>query len=106
MDSQEDFVLIDLHEPEHYQKEHIPGAINIPLSELERRAPVELSKNERLVVYGENHEAEASNKAATILEALGYRKVSDFDGGLDAWKRAGFATEGNEPEIVGELPLV
>ncbi len=106
IDSGEDFILVDLHDPEHYQKERIPGAINIPISELEQRAPRELPKSARIVVYGQNHEAEASNYASTILENLGYRKVSDFDGGLDAWKQAGFATEGSQPEIIGELPLI
>lgn len=105
IDSEEDFILVDLHDPEHYQKEHIPGAINIPLAELEDRAHMELPKNARIVVYGENHETEASNRASSILENLGYRKIADFDGGLDAWKHAGFTTEGNHPEVLGELPL-
>ncbi len=105
IDSEEDFILVDLHDPEHYNKEHIPGSINIPLAELHDRASMELPKTARIVVYGENHETEASNKASSILEELGYRKVADFDGGLDAWKHAGFATEGNHPEVLGELPL-
>ncbi|TXD35761.1 rhodanese-like domain-containing protein [Lujinxingia vulgaris] len=99
----EDFVLIDILNPEDYQREHIPGAINIPVESLKERARKDLGKNQRIVVYGDSHDAEASNRAAKILEELGFRKVSDFDGGLNAWKNAGFLTEGSEAEIVGEV---
>ncbi|RAL21576.1 hypothetical protein DL240_12015 [Lujinxingia litoralis] len=99
----EDFVLIDILNPEDFQREHIPGAINIPVGELKERARKDLTKNQRIVVYGHNHDAEASNRAAKILEELGYRKVSDFDGGIDAWKNAGFLTEGSKAEIIGEV---
>ncbi|WP_164856191.1 rhodanese-like domain-containing protein [Lujinxingia sediminis] len=99
----EDFVLIDILNPEDYQREHIPGAINIPVESLKERARKDLGKNQRIVVYGDSHDAEASTRAAKILEELGFRKVSDFDGGLDAWKNAGFLTEGSEAQIVGEV---
>lgn len=86
-------VLVDVHTPEDYQKEHIPGAINIPLGMLAEAAKAQLGKNQRIVVYGHAHEDGISNQAAEILESLGYRKVSDFDGGILAWKRAGYHTE-------------
>ena len=50
----------------------------------------------RRTVYGEDHDNENSARAAEILENLGYRKVSDFDGGIYAWKRAGFLTTADE----------
>ena len=99
----EDFVLIDVLSSDEFQKEHIPGAINIPLSELRQRAKRDLSRNQRIVVYGRNHDDDSSTQASNLLEELGFRKVSDFDGGLSAWKKAGFLTEGDEPEIFGEM---
>lgn len=87
-------VLVDVLAPEDYQREHIPGAINIPLGVLEDVAKSQLGKNQRIVVYGQTHEDGNSNRAAAILESLGYRKVSDFDGGIVAWKHAGYQTEG------------
>ncbi|MFU8806974.1 MAG: rhodanese-like domain-containing protein [Bradymonadaceae bacterium] len=103
METEEDFLLIDVNDPDQFQEEHIPGAINIPLTELPSRARKDLSKNQRIVVYGANHEAERSTQAADLLEEVGFRKVSDFDGGLDAWKRAGYQTAGKKPEVVGEI---
>jgi rhodanese-related sulfurtransferase len=101
MDEDEEFVLIDVSEPEEFATEHIPDAQSIPIGELGERATEELNKNERIVVYGRNHDDDASNDAAELLENLGYRKVADFDGGVYAWKRAGFLTEGTDPEVIG-----
>ena len=103
IETNEEFVLIDVLPADEYNKEHIPGAINIPLDELRTRAKSDLSKNQRIVVYGRTHDDESSNQASAVLEELHFRKVSDFDGGIEAWKRAGFLTEGSDPEIVGEM---
>ncbi len=99
----EEFVLIDVLSKEDFEKEHIPGAINVPLANLRERAQKDLSTNQRIVVYGTDHDDPSSNDAAAVLEDLGFRKVADFDGGLNAWKNAGFLTEGEEPEIAGEM---
>lgn len=99
----EDFVLIDILNPDDFEQEHIPGAINMPLPELRQRAKNDLSKNQRIVVYGHDHDDTSSNEAATLLEELGFRKVADFDGGIMAWKKAGFLTDGTEPETLGEM---
>lgn len=101
MDGDDEFVLVDVNDAEDYVQEHIPGAINVPLSDLAERVKDELSKNQRIVVYGKDHDDEASNRAADVLEGMGYRKVADFDGGIFAWKRAGFLTEGDEAEVIG-----
>jgi rhodanese-related sulfurtransferase len=105
METDEDFVLIDVNDPEKFEEEHIPGAINIPLADLALRARQDLRKQERIVVYGETHAEERSTQAANLLEELGFRKVSDFDGGLDAWKRAGYQTEGRRPQTIGVIEL-
>ena len=103
IDKGEDFVLIDVRGSEDFQEEHISGALSIPLAELRPRAESDLSTNQRIVVYGQDHDETSSNEAATLLEERGFRKVADFDGGISAWKRAGFLTEGDHPQIVGEM---
>ncbi len=92
MESDNEFVLVDVLSPEDYNEEHIPGAINIPLEKLKDVASLQLNKNQRIIVYADDHTTEKSNQAALVLEGMGYRKVSDFDGGLHAWKQAGFET--------------
>jgi rhodanese-related sulfurtransferase len=84
-------ILSDVRNPEEYQREHIPGAINIPLEKLADQAR-KFKKSQRIIVYGETHSDEASNQAAELLEGMGFRKVSDFDGGVHAWKQAGYLT--------------
>jgi len=95
-ETEAEFILVDVLPEDAFAKEHLPNAINIPLEKLSSEAKLRLNKNQRIVVYGDTHESERSNKAAEILEDLGYRKVSDFDGGIHAWKRAGFLTVVNE----------
>lgn len=85
--------LVDLRSKEDCTREHIPSAISIPLDELSQRATGALNKNQRVIVYGDTHLDDQSGKAANILEDMGFRKVADFDGGIEAWKSAGYITE-------------
>ncbi len=94
MQTDDNFILVDVLTEEDFRKEHIPGATNIPLETLQEAASKHLNKNQRIVVYGNTHDSPRSNEAAALLERLGFRKVSDFDGGINAWKSAGFLTEG------------
>jgi len=87
----EKFVLVDVRDEEHFEEGHIPQAESIPLDNLKDNAEDLLNKNQRVVLYGDNHDEPESNSAASVLESMGFRKVSDFDGGVHAWKRAGFA---------------
>lgn len=87
----ENLVLSDVRDPSEFTKEHIPGAINIPLEALSEKAK-EFKKSQRIVVYGETHTDGSSNRAAEMLEKMGFRRVSDFDGGVYAWKQAGYLT--------------
>ena len=88
----DEFVLVDLHPADAFQRDHIPGAINIPLDKLEEQALKTLNKNKRVIVYGDESKDIPSEKAAELLESLGFRKVADFDGGIAAWKHAGYKT--------------
>jgi len=45
-------VVLDVLSPEAYATAHLPGAINIPVSRLRERAPVEVpDRSRRIVVY-------------------------------------------------------
>lgn len=90
----ENVILSDVRAADEFSKEHIPGAINIPLEALADKAK-DFKKSQRIIVYGETHSDEASNRAAELLEQMGFRKVSDFDGGVYAWKQAGYLTTDN-----------
>ena len=60
----EDFKLVEVLANEEYKEGHIPGAINLPLKELENDARQKLKKTEKIVVYCESYTCHASTKAA------------------------------------------
>ncbi|MFC1755526.1 rhodanese-like domain-containing protein, partial [Thermoproteota archaeon] len=45
------FKVVDVLSREHYEKEHIEGAISLPLDEIEEKAKGTLEKNDLIVVY-------------------------------------------------------
>jgi rhodanese-related sulfurtransferase len=86
-------VLVDVRPPPAYALIHLPGAINIPLPDLDRRAS-ELDKESEIVVYGLDFIDSDSAQAADRLQALGYRRVQDFQGGLNKWLEARLPIQG------------
>jgi rhodanese-related sulfurtransferase len=43
--------LVEVLPAAEYDEEHLPGAINIPLKELDRQAPQRLERNAPVIVY-------------------------------------------------------
>ncbi len=43
--------LVDVLPREEYEEEHLPGAINIPLRELDRQATARLNRDAPIIVY-------------------------------------------------------
>jgi rhodanese-related sulfurtransferase len=92
----EKVVLVDVRSPEDYAKEHIAGAISIPLDSLDKTARSLLKSDEDIIVYCDSFVCSASTSASNMLTRLGYRNVRDYKGGIREWKQAGLAIEGNE----------
>ena len=78
--------IVDVLSREHYAKEHIRGAVSIPLEDLRRDAFKFLKRNERIIVYCASFSCQASTKAAKILVSLGFSDVSDYKGGIADYK--------------------
>jgi len=49
--AEENGQLVEVLPPKEYSEEHIVGAINIPLKELDERAPHELDRERPVIVY-------------------------------------------------------
>jgi rhodanese-related sulfurtransferase len=97
MDQGQNFVLIETLPEDNFRKEHLPGAINIPVDDerFEDRVREAAPQLERpVIVYCANTECPASPKAARKLDAMGYKEVFDFEAGKQAWKEAGYHMEG------------
>ena len=102
IDKNDDFILVDVLSLESYEKEHIPGSINIPLKDIKNKAERLLKKDKEIVVYCGSFQCTMSLQAAEILTKLGYKDVYCFEGGLQYWKDAGFSLESTKcAEAVG-----
>jgi rhodanese-related sulfurtransferase len=88
----EEVVVIDARSPEAYQREHIPGAINIPHRKMSSETTKHLSGSALVVSYCDGIGCNASTKGALNLTKLGFR-VKELIGGMDWWKRDGHKTE-------------
>ena len=90
----ENVVVVDARSPEAYQKEHIPGAINIPHRKMTPETTKDLSRSALVICYCDGIGCNASTKGALNLTKLGFR-VKELIGGMDWWKRDGYRTEGH-----------
>ena len=81
------FVLVDIRPPESFVKEHIIGAINVPIENIQRWASEAAeSISDELIIYLYSEEGKESDKAAEMLRAKGYSQYISIVGGLKEWK--------------------
>ena len=84
MDSEQDYLIVDVRQPEEYEDGHIPYSILLPLPEvLEKAEKVLPDKRKLLLVYCRS--GNRSKKACMRLDQLGYEHVLEF-GGITTWK--------------------
>lgn len=84
MEKEEGYILLDVRTKGEYESGYIPGAINIPLSDIDEKIISFLpDKSQMILVYcrSGNRSREASDK----LSKLGYSNVLEI-GGINAWK--------------------
>lgn len=84
IDSEENYILLDVRTQEEFVEKRIAGAILIPDYELADRAESELpDKKQKILVYCRS--GRRSALSAKELIELGYTNVFDFGGIID-WK--------------------
>ena len=83
---------------EYYEQAHLPGAINLPHTEVRALAPALLpDKDAAIVVYCANLPCPNSEVAARVLTKLGYTSVREYAEGKDDWREAGLPLEHGAP---------
>jgi rhodanese-related sulfurtransferase len=87
-----DLVVVDARYREAFDREHIPGAINLPWREIDQFTTADMSRSALYVVYCWNTSCHASTKTAARLRALGFQ-VKELHGGLEYWRKQGYPTE-------------
>ncbi len=94
LQANEPLVLVEALPPQYFNKEHLPGAININHDQIAALAPTLLpDKNAFIVTYCSNPQCNNSTLAAHQLAQLGYRNVFKYAGGKQDWLDAGLLLE-------------
>ena len=76
--------MLDVRAPEEMADGVIPGSVNIPMEDVERRLRELPIEGEIVVIC---HMGMRSMYVAKRLKALGYDEVANLKGGVDAWLR-------------------
>jgi len=91
-DNSGDLVVLDLREKEAFEVGHISGARHLPRGQLELRVNSELpDPTARIITCCEF--GKISTLAAATLRELGFMRATALDGGMAAWREAGYAVE-------------
>jgi rhodanese-related sulfurtransferase len=89
--AEEPFV-VDVRQPEDYNRGHIPGAMNIPLLDLPDNVDL-LPTDPETPVLAVCQRGNISLPAVLYLSSLGFRNARSVTGGTNAWSDQGFEIE-------------
>ena len=82
MESETDYLILDVRREDEYLQQHIPGAINIPNESIGTEEIPDLPRKDQLIlVYCRS--GNRSKQAAGKLAALGYTNIVEFGGIID-----------------------
>jgi adenylyltransferase/sulfurtransferase len=81
-DRGDDFVLLDVREPDEIATASIPGALTIPMGKVADRI-AELPHDKEIAVLC--HGGFRSDRVAQFLRQAGFERVVNVAGGIEAW---------------------
>lgn len=84
-----DLVVLDVREREAYMTGHVPGARLLPRGQLELRVNDELP-DPTLRILTVCEFGRVSTLAAATLRQIGFQRAIALDGGMKAWREAGY----------------
>ena len=86
-----DVVLLDVRPVEEYEASHLPGALSMPVTDLEARLP-ELPREKEIVAYCRGPYCVFADEAVALLQTNGYqaRRLAQ---GLPDWRALGLPVE-------------
>lgn len=74
--------LIDVREPQEFERGHILGARNIPVTQMKQRL-VEMRKDKPVYLYCQGNSR--SSRAAQLLHKHKYENLNQLKGGFKKW---------------------
>jgi rhodanese-related sulfurtransferase len=85
-----DVVILDVREQDEWDAGHIPGALFIPMSEIQSRLS-EVPSDKTVIVQCRS--GSRSSQVTDFLQQQGFSNVRNMAGGLNAWQSAGLPVE-------------
>lgn len=92
LESDDKPLIVDVRPQEMYAESHVPGAINIPQSELSKRVD-ELPDDRDASIVMVCGIGKFSKPTTLYLKSLGYRNAKSMKGGINEWVRKEYETE-------------
>ena len=89
----ENIIPLDTRKSFAFEKEHIPGAINLHHREMDETTTRHLDRSKLYACYCDGIGCNGSTRGALKMTRLGFR-VKEVIGGLQWWKFEGYITEG------------
>jgi rhodanese-related sulfurtransferase len=88
-------LLIDSRSKAAHEAGHLPGAVNVPLYDLQRDEGLAKKWKQfgEIIVYGEDPASGTARAVTKRLLEIGYSDVRMFAGGLAEWTKGGFPLE-------------
>lgn len=81
----DNILILDVRDPQEFQKSHIENAINIPLGNLADKLPT-LEKHKRQTLLVNCQTGARSVSACKILTKAGFENVFNLLGGIQSWE--------------------
>ncbi|HEY1125496.1 MAG TPA: MBL fold metallo-hydrolase [Sphingobium sp.] len=87
-----DLVVIDVREKDAFDAGHVPGAVHLPRGQLELRVNG-MFPDPTVRILAACEFGKISTLAAASLRELGFTRAVALDGGMSAWREAGYTLE-------------
>lgn len=102
--SEQNITVIDIRSREDWEREHIQGALSVPVNGNDVSLPPEFRANEQsIVVFHCQSGMRTERYAPTLASLVVPARTIIMQGGLNAWKKAGYPTQVNRSK---PLPLM
>ena len=95
LEAKENVIVIDTRKDFAYDREHIPGAINLNHRDMNAETTAEFDRSPIYVTYCDGIGCNASTRGALNMARLGFN-VRELMGGIEWWKFDGYQTEGTQ----------
>ncbi|BDH44831.1 inner membrane protein YgaP [Salmonella enterica subsp. enterica serovar Choleraesuis] len=96
-------IMVDIREPDEFLREHIPGAINYPLSSIHKGLPLNINEQQQLIIFNCQSGQRTKNNESSLVIAANSEKIKILDGGINNWKKSGLPVLKNDNQ---PLPIM